>query len=51
MKDGGKEIEIQVLDVDRAAILKKLKSEYGAGLVQEHGLTRMIRSTYHTCNG
>lgn len=47
----GKEIEIQVLDVDRAAFLKKLKSEYGTGLVQEHGLTRMIRSTYHTCNG
>lgn len=47
----GKEIEIQVLDIDREAVLKKLKSEYGTGLVQEHGLTRMIRSTYHTCNG
>ena len=47
----GKEIEIQVLDVNRDAILKKLKSKYGNGLVQEHGLTRMIRSTYHTCNG
>lgn len=47
----GKEIEIQVLDVDRDAILKKLKSEYGTGLRQEHGLTRMVRSTYHTCNG
>ena len=47
----GKEIEIQVLDVDRAAILKKLKSKYGTGLTQEHGLTRMVRSTYHTCNG
>ena len=47
----GKEIEIQVLDVDRDTILKKLKSEYGTGLTQEHGLTRMVRSTYHTCNG
>ncbi len=47
----GKEIEVQVLDVDRTAILKKLKQEYGTGLTQEHGLTRMVRSTYHTCNG
>jgi adenylate cyclase class IV len=46
-----KEIEIQVLDVERDVILKKLKSEYGTGLTQEHALTRMVRSTYHTCNG
>lgn len=44
----GKEIEIQVLDVNRQEILKKIKK---MGAVQEHGLERMVRSTYHTCNG
>lgn len=44
----GKEIEIQVLEVDQVAMEGRLKV-LGAKLVMP--MTRMVRAVYHTCNG
>jgi hypothetical protein len=45
---GGKEIEAQILDIDKSKVLRQLKS---MGAEQKHPNTRFVRSTYHTCNG
>ncbi len=44
----GKEIEIQVLEINQADIERRLKT-LGAKCVMP--MKRMVRATYHTCNG
>ena len=44
----GKEIEIQVLEVNQTAMERKLKA-LGATCVMP--MRRMVRAVYHTCNG
>lgn len=43
-----KEIEAQILEINKPLILRKLKK---MGAQQKHPNTRFVRSTYHTCNG